>query len=307
MSKRKERIFLKGFSDVPPFFLLLALLLPALDAQAVDKSWVGGSGWWDFAWNWSPSGQPAYDDNVYLTQSDAVDRIVWYWNTVYSSAVLRDLRIDATGTGTITLSQGRDLLSSNYEYIGYNGTGTFTQSGGTNAVTSRFYALAGWLYLGYTSTGSGTYDLSGTGSLSASTEYIGNFGTGTFTQSGSTYTVTHHLYLGYHSTGSGTYHQSGGMHTVTNELYLGYDSTASGAYDLSGGDLSAASETIGDSGTGSVTQSGGTNRVTNYLVLGYHSTGNGTYNLSGGSLSARSEIIGLSGTGSFPRPAGGTR
>jgi len=159
MSKRKERIFLKGFKYVPAFFLLLALLLPALQAQAADKCWVGGSGWWDDASNWSPSGLPANGDTVYLTQSDGTDRTVSYWNTVYPSAVLSTLRIDATGMGTMTLFQSQDPLSSNYERIGDSGTGSFTQSGGTHTVS--------YLGLANNSPGSGAYDLSGTGSLSA--------------------------------------------------------------------------------------------------------------------------------------------
>ena len=49
-------------------------------------------------------------------------------------------------------------------------SGSFTQSGGTNSVSSD-------LYLGYSAGSSGTYNLSGSGLLSAPYEYIGYSGT----------------------------------------------------------------------------------------------------------------------------------
>jgi len=139
--------------------MFLSIFLSPLSAQAVDKFWVGGTSWWDFASNWSftsggtgGAGRPANGEYVDLVQSDATNRTVFYWNTLYPTAVLARLTIDATGTGTMTLVQGKDPLAADYEHIGKDGTGAFTQTGGTNTVT--------WdLYLGYNSTGIGTYDL----------------------------------------------------------------------------------------------------------------------------------------------------
>src|SRR5208283_1660657 len=54
--------------------------------------------------------------------------------------------------GTLQLSEG--LLSSPIQYVGYSGTGSFTQSGGTNTVSST-------LELGCNSGDSGTYNLNG--------------------------------------------------------------------------------------------------------------------------------------------------
>ena len=59
--------------------------------------------------------------------------------------------------------------------MGRDGTGTFTQSGGTNATN---------LYLGYNAGDRGTYVLSGTSQLSSFNQYVGYSGTGTLTQSG---------------------------------------------------------------------------------------------------------------------------
>ena len=58
----------------------------------------------------------------------------------------------------------------------------FTQTGDNGLHTTPN------LIFGNQATGSGTYDLSG-GSLSVGFEYIGNAGTGSFTQSGGTHTV----------------------------------------------------------------------------------------------------------------------
>jgi autotransporter-associated beta strand protein len=76
----------------------------------------------------------------------------------------------------------------NIENVGYSGSGSFTQSGGTQTI-------ANYLYVGYAVGGSGTYSFSG-GSLSVSNsntndnEYLGYSGTGTFTQSGVYYGTT---------------------------------------------------------------------------------------------------------------------
>ncbi|MCA1956938.1 MAG: hypothetical protein LDL14_00215, partial [Nitrospira sp.] len=177
---------------------------------------------------------------------------------------------------------------------------TFTQSGGTQVVDS--------LVLG---TGSGdydTYDLSGTGSLSAGHEFIGYAGTGVFTQTGGTNTVTGNFYVGTLIGSSGTYNlssgslsgtyehighggtgvfnQTGGTHTVTNGFSLG-SGGGSGTYNLSGGSLSVRTvERFGSAGTAVFNQTGGTHTiVSNDLILGDQRGGSGTYHLSGtGSL-----------------------
>ena len=146
--------------------------------------------------------------------------------------------------------------------------------------------------LGCTSSGSGAYTLSGAASkLSATTEYVGYSGTGSFTQ-------------------------AGGINTVSN-LYLGYNSGAAGSYNLSdGSQLSAHNAYVGYSGTGTFTQTGGSTRrlqrslpglqlgrrrhlrpnrpartSVGTLYLGYNSGAAGTYKLSGtGQLSTPTRI-----------------
>ena len=146
------------------------------------------------------------------------------------------------------------------------------QSGGTNSLS--------YLYLGNSDSGSGTYTLSGSGWLSAAEQYIGVSGSGGFTQ-------------------------SGGTNSVSDAVSVGYAAGSSGTYSLSGsGLLLATDESIGDSGRGNFVQPGGTNSLSN-LYLGNNAGGSGTYTLSGdGRLFASDQFIGVSGSGSFTQSGG---
>ena len=115
-----------------------------------------------------------------------------------------------------------------------------TQTGGTNTVT-------GGLYLGNSSSGSGTYNLGGSGNLSAKTEYVGYSGSGAFTQTGGTNTVS---LLSISGTGSFT--QSGGTNAVS-QLSIG----SSGSYQLAGGTLQVNGRVVNQG-----TFSGGSNPAT---------------------------------------------
>ena len=97
------------------------------------------------------------------------------------------------------------LSVSNNCYVGYSGTGTFTQNGGTN--TMPLDHGNGFLFLNGSN---GTYNLSGSGQLSANTEYIGYTSMGTFTQTGGTNTISSYLYIARFNNSSSTYTLSGG-------------------------------------------------------------------------------------------------
>ncbi len=320
-------------------------LAPA-SASAASLYWAGascGSAPWDSityyffgspihvpCWSTTSGGaatviQPQHGDDVYLTQSDATNRAVRYWNTAYPSAVLNSLRIDATGTGTMTLNQEFHPLAANVEFIGWSGTGAFNQSGGTNTVGTT-------LLLGYLGGSSGSYNLSGTGSLSAGYETIGLYGTGAFTQSGGTNTVgmmtvasqagssgTYTLNGGtlnagniYDGAGTSTFNLDGGTLNLTgssitlDNFIIGNASGSNGSFTLgSGKTLTSGYETIGYYGTGRFTQSGGTNTVGNDLILGHGAGSQGYYDLNGtGSLTTFDELIGNYGVGSFSQSGG---
>ena len=77
------------------------------------------------------------------------------------------------------------------------------------------------------------YNLIG-GSLAASTEYIGNSGSGAFTQTGGTNTVSNTLTLASNSGSSGTYNlQGGSLSAATVNLNAG------GLFNQTGGSLNA--------------------------------------------------------------------
>ncbi len=231
-------------------------------------------------------------------------------NNVNSAYDQLTLGLYAGSSGNYILG-GSGLLTAYREYVGYYGNGTFTQSGGTNNVSNAsFYGLC----LGSGSASGGSYNLSGSGLLSAYTEYVGFSGTGAFAQSGGVNNVLEsldlgQLYLGYNPgsigsynlsgsgllsayaeylgfMGTGTFTQSGGTNTIsTGGLYVGRSSfTSSSSYNLSSsGMLSANNEYVGDYGPGTFNQSGGTNKLSS-LYLGYNSGSSGTYNLNGGLL-----------------------
>jgi hypothetical protein len=242
----------------------------------------------------------------------------------------------STSNGTYTLGGTGSLSAASSETVGLNGTGNFNQTGGTNTMTG---SVGAGLYIGKSNGSTGTYNLSGTGSiLFANNEFVGNSGTGILNQTGGTNTVesaTNGLIIAGTSNLTGTYVLSGtGSLTAGNEL-VGFGGTgifnqtggtnsipasnnaaltigcgSTGTYTLSGtGSLSCAvTEYVGFSGTGILTQTGGTNTISNpnYLDVGYIPGSTGTYSLSGtGSLSVKNgEAVGVMGTGYFNQTGG---
>jgi len=169
------------------------------------------------------------------------------------------------------------------------------------------------------------------GSLSVlEEEVIGNWGTGTLTQTGGVNFAATTLYLGRYFESNGTYQlsgtgelsadeqyvgcaegtgvftQDGGTNHVGTMLYVGHGLFANGTYDLNDGDLTANHETIGNyEGTGTFTQNGGSNTITGSLFVGYDPGSSGTYELRGdGQLSATREYIGYEGSGTFTQSGG---
>ena len=180
-----------------------------------------------------------------------------------SSCLYLGYNVGSCGTYTLSGTAGLALestTSSAIEYVGYSGSGTFIQTGGTNSVVSldNFDGCYGYIYIGYNSGATGTYSLS-SGSCSSDIQYVGYSGTGSFSQ-------------------------SGGTNTIYN-LYLGYNTTSQGTYELSGsGTFNFLNRYVGYSGTGKFTQSGGTisgQPNEGDLYVGYNAGSCGTYELTG--------------------------
>jgi hypothetical protein len=279
--------------------LLLTILLP-LTSHADQKYWIGGTGWWDVGSNWSSAGQPQNDDDVYLTQSGPSDNTVYYGNTAYPDVMLNSLLIDATGAGMMTLIQDKDSLYARDEYIGYDGKGTFIQTGGSNNIYRD-----GGFYLGYNATGSGTYCLSG-GQLRGGFEWIGESGTGTFIQTGGSNTAMV-IFLGGKPSGIGIYNLIEGSVLTVYFLMVGWAGT--GTFTQTGGFADVDELRVGSNGTynlsageifsvygysqiaGIFNQNGGTHTVPWGGIPGTLYIGsNGTYNLTDGTLTVAYQI-----------------
>jgi T5SS/PEP-CTERM-associated repeat protein len=285
--------------------ILLSLLCVAVSlvtfencaVHAASRSWNAGTGNWSTGANWTVAGVPAAGDTVSIGPfATGVARTVTYDYTG-AAVTLNSLAVDLTGAGTTTttLAMSANNLTSTFEYVGYNGRGTFEQSGGTNTIA----AGGGYLDVGVFSGASGIYNLSGSGNLTANTnEYVGDIGTGLFHQTGGTNTIVgtaNNLYLGFNASGTGgtytldagtlsvagseyvsyqavsNFSQNGGMNSASN-LYVGANG-ASGTYSLGGGGaLTVGDSQLGNSGTGSsgtvtVTDPGSQWTVNNSLLV----------------------------------------
>ncbi len=217
--------------------------------------------------------------------------------------------------------------TGDYAYINNGGTACITL---TDETCRR-------LYLGSSASEAGTLDITG-GSLILFSEYIGDQGSGTVTQSDGYHRPGYLLTLGYSANGVGNYTlsggtlnigipdyqsgmangrigydgtghftQSGGNHYIRDSLGLGCNQGSIGTYDLQDGLLSLGKfEIIGDGGYGSFTQSGGLNCAYLGILIGNNQGGSGTFEISGGKLWVGSfySRIGGYGTGTFTQTGG---
>jgi hypothetical protein len=165
----------------------LACSLAMIAEAQTTYSWNnnGTFAFWNSAGNWSPSGVPGNGDTADIFDIDAISRTISY-NYTGPAITLGKLDLDSYGFGaTNTLQLAVNNLSATYEYVGDYGMGSIDQSGGVNS-------MAG-LYIGYQSGSTGTYDLSGGGTLSTvpgGGEWVGFNGTGVFNQTGGTNNLT---------------------------------------------------------------------------------------------------------------------
>jgi hypothetical protein len=258
-----------------------------------------------------------------ITQSGGTNTSVFLYLADYSGS---------SGTynlsgGILDVTNNGQSIESISEMIGWQGTAIFNQSGGTHIVLGL--NVSG-IALGYVAGSSGTYNLSGAGSLNASSgETVGWGGTGVFNQISGTNTLGYNLFLGYRSDsngtytlsggalnvngaaellgdiGNGTFIQSGGTNTCSSDVVLGFGNGSHGTYTLSDGALSVnGDEDVGFSGNGTFAQTGGTHTISHTLTIAANSGSQGTYTLAAGVLDANSETVGGDGTGTFNQTGG---
>lgn len=115
-------------------------------ARAATYTWQAPSGDWSVPSNWGGT-LPSGNGSAYIANGGTatITRLGETCGTLSLGS--------SAGSGAVQMTGG-SLSASNYEYVGYSGSGTFTQSGGTNAV-------AGNLFLGYGAGSSGIYNLDG--------------------------------------------------------------------------------------------------------------------------------------------------
>ena len=193
------------------------------------------------------------------------------------------------GSGTYIMTGGLIDATANGIEIGPTGTGTMNQSGGTVNTT--------FLTEGFS--GTGTYNLSGTGTISSYSESVGYAGTGTFNQSGGTHTIASDLRVGVqystNSPGNGTYNLSNGLLNSGN-TFVGQGETGSIVVTDSG--------TVGDTSV---------HTVSGNLILGTlglpdgvnpQPAGNGSYSITGSSSQLNVNFVpgGNGDNGAIPTP-----
>ncbi len=301
-------------------FVLPGMVL-ATASQAADYSWQTASGDWSAASNWGGT-LPTNNSLAYIVNGGTAAL------TQSGGAYELLLLGSASGSGNIQMTTGS--LSGQNQIVGDSGTGSFSQSGGTNSVNNDMsiggpvaggfglYTLSGsgllsvsiTLTLGDGPGTSGTFNLSGSGRLSARDEDVGNLGAGTFTQSGGTNSCTF-LGLSGGLGSAGTYNLNGGLLTISSLFASG----GSAAFNLNGGTLQAGASfstglpmTLGTSGGGatidttsfSLTQSGslsgpgGLTKVgSGTLVLKGNNTYAGLTDVQQGQLMVNGSLAGL--------------
>ena len=237
--------------------------------------------------------------------------------------------------GTYNLS-GTGELSASDEMVGYMSSGTFNQSGGVNSIANLLQVGP----MGSSGNVVATYNLSGTGQLTAANESVDALGFGStptavFNQTGGTNTISESLRMGFYTTtncrytlsgngklsvgGAGILLYGGRFEWLTDGLTTSYLAMQQPATLAMGFDFSVDALVGGGLFQGAAPQLAGSLEVTNgatathpgstqlgliNFILGT-SLGSGTYNLIGaGTLGCNYEYIGDSGSGTFQQSAG---
>jgi hypothetical protein len=228
-----------------------------------------------------------------------VDGSVYVGSGNPSTAVPGILTVSNTGQmtvdGSLNVYSGSviDLAGGSISTAALNTSGTpslFDWTGGTLAITGSAgltFNSSGPLGASVTLSSSQTLDV-------LTTEFIGDSGPGTVTQSGGIANIGN-------NTGSVGF------------LQIGTGASSTGIYNLSSGTLSCfGSETVGFSGIGTFAQTGGTNVISSSIAVaafyvGEGASANGLYTLGpSGSLQVTNgeEDIGYNGIGTFNQSGG---
>ncbi|HEV2972302.1 MAG TPA: hypothetical protein VGY55_20170 [Pirellulales bacterium] len=179
----------------------------------------------------------------------------------------------AGSIGTYNLANTATLHAYHQEEIGYLGTGTFTQTGGTHIVDQA-------LTIGDQAGSSGAYNMQG-GTLDANSSlFIGFEGAGTFTQTGGMVNVADDLDIQLDQ-GAGTYNLKGGTLSVVGGGTQIFSAGGKGVFNFTGGTLKVLAYSMG----GNLAQSGSDSAST-LDVTGNDTTIYAGYDINGGTKGA---------------------
>ncbi|MGL4514060.1 MAG: beta strand repeat-containing protein [Lacipirellulaceae bacterium] len=214
--------------------------------------------------------------------------------------------------GTYNLSGTGQLISNKTEYIGLEGTGSFNQTGGSNAIQG----LANDLVLGNAASGNGTYTISG-GTLTVGDDLrVGPGGTGALNVQGSgAVYVTDLLSIGefgavnvsggtlrfntYSSHEEGTVNYSAGTIRLGGNANIGIDAATSdffGSFPVIGPNKGLHVEGVATANK-LVTVNGGSLVSQGPLVVGKGGGNVGTLNISNGVVTTNGASIGVDRSG----------
>ena len=188
---------------------------------------------------------------------------------VYVSASHIRIGRAATGNGTYEIDGGRLRSQAGFSiYVGFDGVGTFIQSGGVVEGGSS-------LQLGVASGSNGSYLATDGTATFASRITVGAIGEGRMEVSNNGSVAGPELMLARDSAAIGTVAQSGGSVNIAGDVFLTSASGATANYDLSDGELFVGAAINFGPGTGIFNFTGGTLHV---------GTFNGPLNNQGGTL-----------------------
>ena len=269
---------------IPVAVAAVASMAPGLQdgALGANKTWIGASGPWSAGGNWNPSGAPVAGDVAFLTQSDATNRVVTF--DAGGAPAYANVVINATGAGSMLLTQGGLNLTSTNIGLGTSGKGHYVKTLGLlNATTMNF---------GTGGSGAGTFEQLG-GTSTVSVINLGSFRAGTINLSGGALNVnTLNMAAGVGS--SGYIDITGGSLTLSGTLNVGNAAGGIATLNLSGGSISGGAVVIHPGGTFN-RPFGGFNAAAQVILDG------GTYNEGGGgnAVAIFTQNSGTVGTGGY--------
>ena len=130
------------FIAVQALAATLVLIASCVVSRAAERYWVAGDGTWTDGNHWSDTlggaggaSIPVNGDSAFLSNNGSNDWLATFDNNLLTDPGLTSLRVDATGSGAMTLDlNGGNLFAVN-EYIGYDGIGKIVQQGANNTGT----------------------------------------------------------------------------------------------------------------------------------------------------------------------------